>query len=181
MIKFVAILIVLMMIMNFTASGIIDSIKEKFLSDSGGESYISRIFTGEKAHHDISDIITVSMYCGHMDRSYSYAFSLTKDKEKWLFEAECFIKDHQVETAFSDRPVSDEDIKELFEILESNETIAYAETYKKPKKLPFEVMDETIYGFCLIFSDGSRYDTDSAGSAINELEVFFYRLAEKSQ
>ena len=67
-------------------------------------------------------------------------------------------------------------MNELLDILERNDSIAYAENYKKPMDSPFEVMDETTYSFCLAFSDGEQYNTlDSQG----ELEKFFYRLAEQ--
>ena len=38
-------------------------------------------------------------------------------------------------------------------------------------------MDETTYGFCLTFSDGSQYVTLDYQK---ELEEYFYRLAEQS-
>ena len=66
-----------------------------------------------------------------------------------------------------------------YKAAEKNETVKFAETYKKPKKI-FEVLDETMYGLCLTFDDGSRYNADSIGSAMQELESFFYRLAEES-
>ena len=38
-----------------------------------------------------------------------------------------------------------------------------------------------MHSFSLVFSDGSRYLTDSAGKAQEELEAFFYRLAEEKE
>lgn len=64
--------------------------------------------------------------------------------------------------------------------MENHDTITYAETYNKPVNFPFEVMDETIYSFCLSLSDGSQYSADSAGPGKGELEDFFYCPAEKS-
>ena len=123
------------------------------------------------------DIRSVSVSCGHMDYSHSYSFYLRKTENGWLFDARCFVDDHHKEVAFENRDVSNEDMKTLFEILERNDSIAYAENYKKPKKLPFEVMDETTYSFCLTFSDGSQYTTCDWQK---ELEEFFYRLAENT-
>ena len=80
---------------------------------------------------------------------------------------------------FENREVSSNDMDALFEILEQSNSIAYVENYKKPKKFPFfEVMDETTYGFCLTFSDGSQYVTLDYQK---ELEEYFYRLAEQSK
>lgn len=128
-------------------------------------------------HHELSELSSISISCCHMDRSYGYCFGIHRNEDKWLFDTECFTHDHEVETVFENREVSSEDIDALFEILERNNSITYAEKYKKPIKLPIEVLDETTYSFCLTFSDGSQYVTYDAQ---NELEEFFYRLAEKS-
>ena len=133
--------------------------------------------TPKPAQHIISEISAVSIACAHMDYSYGYYFQIHREQEKWLFDARCFVDDHHKEVAFENRDVSNEDMKTLFEILERNDSIAYAENYKKPKKLPFEVMDETTYSFCLTFSDGSQYTTCDWQK---ELEEFFYRLAENT-
>lgn len=130
-----------------------------------------------KPQHTISEISAVSISCGHMDRSYGYFFLIHRENEKWLFDTVCFTHDHENETIFENREVSGKDMDTLFEILERSDSIAYAENYKKPKKLPFEVMDETTYSFCLTFSDGSRYVTCDWQK---ELEEFFYCLAENT-
>ena len=129
-------------------------------------------------HHELSELSSISISCCHMDRSYGYCFGIHRNEEKWLFDTECFTHDHGVETVFENREVSSEDIDELSKILERNGSISYAENYKKPKKLPFEVMDETVYTFCLAFSDGSKYNTNDPQK---ELEQFFYRLAESAE
>ena len=128
------------------------------------------------ARHSISEISSVSISCGHMDRSYGYCFWLRREEDVWLFDAECFIHDHEDEAMFEGREVKSEDVDVMLKIIEQNDSITYAENYKPPKKLPFEVMDETTYSFCLTFSDGSRYLTSDSQA---ELENFFYRLAEK--
>ena len=135
--------------------------------------------TPKPAQHELSEISGVSLSCGHMDRSYGYFFWVHREQDKWLFNAECFTYDHEVETVFENREVRSNDMDALFEILEQSNSIAYVENYKKPKKLPFfEVMDETTYGFCLTFSDGSQYVTLDYQK---ELEEYFYRLAEQSK
>ncbi len=132
-----------------------------------------------ESHHKVSEITMLSLSCSHMDYSYCYYFALTLGERGWLFDAECFINNHEEKTVFSGRVVKSEDVEKLFDILERNRSIAYAETYKKPKKF-FIIMDETIYSFCLIFSDGSQCTAASAGTAIRELEDYFYLLAETS-
>lgn len=128
------------------------------------------------ARHTVSDICEVSVSCGHMNRCYGYCFRIRRENGVWLFDAECFTHDREAETVFEDRAVNGGDIEELLGILERNDSIAYAENYKKPIKLPFQVLDDTSYNFSLVFSDGSRY---TAGTVQKETEEFFYRLAEK--
>ena len=130
------------------------------------------------AQHEISELRSISMSCGHSNHCYSYSFFLRKEGETWLFDAECFTKDREEETVFSSKAVGDGELEALFDILERSGTIAYAESYKKPKKFPFTVLDAPMYGFALTFTDGSVYNTDSAGDARHDLEDFFYRLAE---
>lgn len=132
----------------------------------------------QPAQHELSELRSISMSCGHSNRCYSYSFFLRKEGEAWLLDAECFTKDREEETVFSSRAVDGGELETLFDILERSGTIAYAESYKKPKKSPFTVLDAPMYGFALTFTDGSVYDMDSAGDARHELEDFFYRLAE---
>ena len=94
------------------------------------------------AQHQMSEISAVSISCGHMDRSYSDSSWLHREEDTWLFDAECFAHDFEEETVFEGREVSSEDMDALFEILERNDRIAYAENYKKPRDSIFEVMDD---------------------------------------
>lgn len=91
---------------------------------------------------------------------------------------DCFTQEHTVEAVFENRPVSQADVDALFEILERNDSIAYAWQYKEPKRPRYEIMDETTYVFCLTFSDGSQY---SIPEVQEELETFFYDLAEQEK
>lgn len=127
------------------------------------------------AKHELSEIISVSISCGHMNRSYGYSFWARKE-DGWSLDAECFTHNYEVETVFENSEMSGEDVEALFEILEQSESIAYAENYQEKKKLPVQVKDETMYSLCLIFSDGNQYATCDRQ---NDLENFFYRLAEK--
>lgn len=145
-----------------------------------GFSLICGLFGCQKApkpaKHGLSEITAVSISCGHMERSYGYSFRAHKEENGWFLDAECFTHNYEEETVFENRELVGEDVETLFEILEQSESIAYAENYRKPKKLPAQVMDETAYGFCLTFSDGNQYVTCDRQS---NLEEFFYRLAEK--
>lgn len=126
------------------------------------------------ASHTIEEISAVSISCSHMDHSYGYSFWLRREENRWLFDASCFTHDYEEETVFENREADAGNIAALLGILDQRDSIAYAENYKKPRRSPFFVLDETTYVFCLTFSDGSRYVTYDPQ---NELEEFFYRLA----
>lgn len=160
--------------------GILNRMREGLLAVLACLSGRERVPDG-RCHHAVSGLTMISMSCGHMDHSYSYSFMLTRHAGKWLFDAECFTHEHETETVFSGREVKNENMDRLYGILERNNTIAYAETYRKKKKFLFEVLDATMYGFCLAFADGKQYTVDSAGTAESELEDFFYRLAEQTE
>lgn len=132
--------------------------------------------TPKPAKHELSEVTAVSISCGNMDRSYGYSFWAHKEENGWLLDAECFTQNFEEETVFENCELDSEDAKALLEILKENESIAYARNYKEPKKSVFQVADEETYGFCLTFSDGSQYVTHDRQ---NDLEEFFYRLAEK--
>lgn len=143
-------------------------------------SLIGGLFGCQKAQapakHELSEVTSISISCGNMDRSCGYSFWVHMGDDGWLFDTECFTHDREVETVLKDRVIGDEDARALLEILERCNSVAHVENYKKPKGSLFFVADEETYGFCLSFSDGSRYVTYDRQS---ELEEFFYRLAEK--
>ena len=125
--------------------------------------------------HTLSDITAVSIACGHMDRSYGYSFGIYKQQESWLFDAECFTHNNEIETTFEKCVIEAEDVDELFEILERNDSVSYAEAYK-PKANSSNTADAEIYSFGLTFSDSTQCTTDDEQP---ELCRYFYRLAEK--
>ncbi|MGN0624308.1 MAG: hypothetical protein ACI4JA_10245 [Oscillospiraceae bacterium] len=119
------------------------------------------------------------MLCVHMNRCYSYLFSVSKDKDIWLFTADCWTHDHEKDTEFSDKTVSDEDIEKLLDIIERHDVIANAKKYKKPKKSRLQIMDETVYCFGITVSDTVFSGGELASDARGKLERYFFSLAEK--
>lgn len=128
------------------------------------------------AKHELSEITAVSISSGHMDRNYGYSFWAHKKENGWFLNAECFTHNYEAETVLENRELDGEDAETLLEILKQSESIAYVENYKKSKNATVQVADETIYSFCLTFSDGNQYVTCDRQ---NDLEKFFYHLAEK--
>ena len=138
--------------------------------------------------HDISEVCMVSMGCGHMDYSCCYNFMLKRSAEEageagqdsgWYFEGGCFLRDEEERTDFEPTPVSSDSAAKLLDIIEANNTIAYAENYKAPKKLEIFALDETTYSFCIKFSDGQQYIISEMVPEQNELEEYFYDLGKE--
>ena len=138
--------------------------------------------------HDISEVCMVSMGCGHMDYSCCYNFMLKRSAEEageaghdsgWYFEGGCFLRDEEERTDFEPTPVSSDSAAKLLHIIEANNTIAYAENYKAPKKLEIFALDQTTYSFCIEFSDGQQYIISEMVPKQNELEEYFYDLGKK--
>ena len=138
--------------------------------------------------HDISEVCMVSMGCGHMDYSCCYNFMLKRSAEEaeeagqdsgWYFEGGCFLRDEEERTDFEPTPVSSDSAAKLLDIIEANNTIAYAENYKAPKKLEIFALDETTYSFCIEFSDGQRYIISKMVPKQHELEEYFYDLGQE--
>lgn len=132
--------------------------------------------TAVSANHTLSDLTAISISSGNTDRRYGYSFWVHKEDQDWLLNAACFLPEQETETILENHELSSQDIEAIFDILEQNESIAYVENCKQQKKSLFSVMDESTYGFCLTFSDGTQslsYDQQ------HDLEGFFYRLAER--
>lgn len=148
----------------------------------GGEKEPDRM-----PRHQVSELSRIFMRCSHSYINGCYSFELYREGEDWLFDADCFIEMVQEGSNFPEaarftgRKAAVADVEELYKILEAGGTVAYVENYKKPKKCPFEEepLDAPSYGFSISFSDGSSYNTETAGEAMQELEGFFYGLAEK--
>lgn len=129
----------------------------------------------DTAEHDVSEITGVSISCGNPDRNGEYSFNIQKKDDLWLFDTQCYDRNGE-KIEINGLEISENDVDEVLEILERNDSIVYAENYKKRKIASGRVADEITYGFCLTFADGKRYTTcDVQG----DLEKMFYRFAEK--
>lgn len=138
--------------------------------------------------HDISEVCMVYIGCGHMDYSCCYNFTLKRSTEEaieagadsgWYFEGGCFLRDEEERTDFEPTPVSSDSVAKLLDIIEENNTIAYAENYKAPRKPKIFALDETTYSFCIEFSDGQQYVICEMVPEQHEFEEYFYDLGKE--
>lgn len=127
-----------------------------------------------KAAHDVSQLTEISISCwgGELAES-SYSYSVMKSGGKWLLNA----------GEINDREMSEDEINELFKIIEDNSLIAYAENYEDKPPLDENgeeiiVLDAENYKFTLKYSDNSEYCTKDEQQA---LVSFFDALIEKEE
>lgn len=126
--------------------------------------------------YTVADIKSVSVSCGHMDYSHSYAFYLRKEENRWLLDAE-FAKDSespriQYEAHF----ISDADANEILKTVGEQNVIEKLASFKEPK-LKVSVSDETVYYTMLGFRNGENLGAKTLAS--KELTACFCRIAEK--
>ena len=130
---------------------------------------------GRAPEYTVDAVCSVSVTCGHMDYSHSYAFYLRRAADGWLLDADFAPDAAQPHTAYEARPVSAADAQTVLDALQKEDGIGRLQRRKKPK-IKVQVMDETTYYTVLGFADG-----ESLGAAvrIDALETCFYRMAEK--
>ena len=122
------------------------------------------------------DIQSVSVSCGHMDYSHSYAFYLRKSDGGWLLDADYATDTEQPHTAFEECSVTEEDAQELLAVVQEQDVIGKLRRYKKPK-IKVQVADETTYYTSVLFTDGEQL---GAATHISDgLVNGFYRLSGK--
>lgn len=126
--------------------------------------------------YTVEDIRSVSISCGHMDYSHSYAFYLRKEENGWLLDAEFATDTEQSRVEYEACPVAQEDVRALLNIVQEQDVIGKLRRYKKPK-IGVQVLDETTYYTSLLFADGESIG--AASHVDSALESGFYRLAEK--
>lgn len=123
--------------------------------------------------HSPQELTAVSIACGEMDRTHSYSFTARRDGERWLFDADCFVRDFAEEAAVRDVELAAEDVRSMLELFETGGYIASVEQHQTSPRAG--AADGSVYSVCLTFSDGSR---TMGAVRLEGLEQLFYRLAE---
>lgn len=149
----------------------------KILSVTAILSVICCIFgCGKIPEYTVDDIRSVSISCGHMDYSHSYSFYIRKAENEWLFDADFALNTEESRVEFENCPVTNEDVKELLDIVRDREVIKKLYRSKKAKA-KIKIADETNYYTSVLFSDGEQLGAPTRIS--QDIESYFYRLGEK--
>lgn len=124
--------------------------------------------------HTMEDLTALSISHAQMERTQCYSFCAYLEKERWFWDAQCFLSEEE-EVLLEKCPLSSEQLEELFSILRETDVLTQMESSKKKKRLPFSVKDEETSALCLTFSDSTQ---TTLAHEQPELKQFFYRLAE---
>ena len=138
---------------------------------------------GKKYTSDDVVLINTAYYGTEMNPVYSFA--LKKEKDGWLFSADCFVgsqKDHY--TSFGSFPITAEDAEGFLRILcEDSETERLCR-YRNPIRI-FSSSDAPARSSGMTFSDGNTIEKETmlGDRVLNYLYVLadrYYEAAESS-
>ena len=139
----------------------------------------------ENKKYTSDDVILINTAYYGMETNPVYSFALKKEKDVWLFSADCLVgnqKDHY--TSFSSFPITAEDAEDFLRILcEDGETERLC-GYRNPIRF-FNRSDAPTSSFGMTFSDGNSIEreTKPGDRALNYLYALadrYYEAAESS-
>ena len=128
-----------------------------------------------------SELTSVSISQNHMDRTFCYSFGVRKEKDSYLFDAECILADYDnneySEVNFTDKEISQEEFEKFTRIDEKYNFISLKKP-KKEKKSKFFALDETTTYFTVRYGDDA-FSLYPNGNCYSEVSENFFALAEK--
>ena len=131
------------------------------------------------------DIVLINTAYYGMEMNPVYSFALKKEKDGWLFSADCLVgsqKDHY--TSFVSFPITAEDVEDFLRILcEDGETERLCR-YRNPIRI-FNRSDAPARSSGMTFSDGNTIEKETmlGDRALNYLYALadrYYEAAESS-
>ena len=132
------------------------------------------------ANKEKTDFVGISLSQNHMDFTYCYSFYLREEDGKAIFDAQFRSYDEPYEIVLESCEVDNSYIKELYKIEQKYSIVDYVESYKK-KKLPFQVMDETVNQTSVYYNDSDVKTADTSSEYKDELYSFFVELTKEYQ
>ena len=131
------------------------------------------------------DIVLINTAYYGSERNPVYSFALKKEKDGWLFSADCLVgkqKDHY--TSFGSFPITAEDAEGFLRIIREDGETERLFRYRNPIRI-FNKSDAPARSSEMTFSDGKRVEreTELGSRALNylrELADRYYEAAESS-
>ena len=127
------------------------------------------------------ELTSVSISQNHMDRTFCYSFGVRKEKDSYLFDAECILADYDnneySEVNFTDKEITKEKF-EKFAGLDKKYDFISLKRPKKEKKSKIFALDETTAYFTVRYGEDA-FSLYPNGECYSEVSENFFALAEK--
>lgn len=131
------------------------------------------------------DVVLINTAYYGTERNPVYSFALKKEKDGWLFSADCLVgsqKDHY--TSFGSFPITAEDAEDFLRILCEDGEIERLCRYRDPIRI-FRSSDAPVRSSGMTFSDGNTIEKETmlGDRALNYLHALadrYYEAAESS-
>lgn len=130
---------------------------------------------GAKKKYTVADVSVISFSCSSMSYTDSYAYSLKKENEEWLFDANYSYDYENPRVEFENKKVSAQDAAAILDVVKEQGLILQAQKYKPPRIKAF-VLDGGGYFLYFKMNDGTEINAEIYNEdLVNELRT----LAEK--
>lgn len=130
---------------------------------------------GAKKKYTVADVSVISFSCSSMSYTDSYAYSLKKENEEWIFDANYSYDYENPRVEFENKKVSAQDAAAILDVVKEQGLILQAQKYKPPRIKAF-VLDGGGYFLYFKMNDGTEINAEIYNEdLVNELRT----LAEK--
>lgn len=117
----------------------------------------------------------ISFSCSAMSYTDSYAYSLEKANNEWLFDANYSYDTENPRVEFENKKVSSQDTEAILDIVKEQDLISQAQKYKPPKIKAF-LLDGGGYYLYFRMNDGTEINAEIYN---DDLAAALHTLAEK--
>lgn len=121
------------------------------------------------------ELVGMSLSQNHMNYSECYSFYLRQEDDKVLFDAQLNLYEEPYSIVLEGVEVDKANFKKLVKIENKYEIVKYVLKYRK-KKLPIQVMDETVNTTSVYFQDNTDKSADTSDDYKQDLYEFFRAL-----
>ena len=126
---------------------------------------------GAKKKYTAADVSVISFSCSSMSYTDSYAYSLKKENEEWLFDANYSYDYENPRVEFENKKVSAQDAAAILDVVKEQGLILQAQKYKPPRIKAF-VLDDGGYFLYFKMNDGTEINAEIYNEdLVNELRT----------
>lgn len=126
---------------------------------------------GAKKKYTVADVSVISFSCSSMSYTDSYAYSLKKENEEWLFDANYSYDYENPRVEFENKKVSAQDAAAILDVVKEQGLILQAQKYKPPRIKAF-VLDGGGYFLYFKMNDGTEINAEIYNEdLVNELRT----------